>query len=1212
MKIINPIKRTPASISFLLSIIMLVQGLSPLVASAEWVEKAVWVDVYYDEFGCGWWGGYTDTVQCWEDEVDEPDEECPAEEEASDEPIDTRTGNNYFTEYRLEVPGPGLSLELNLNYQSMPARPAGKMGGHWFHSYDWYLDAFGTNLAALATGSGSRFVFEMNTNGTYEVSQANGWELKSEGDRKAVHMPGGRVYSFNPNGWLESIRDAWGVRIYCLYGTNNCLEEVCHVNERSMLFSNVWHDASSEWRVASIAVPNGGAVLDFSYGADGQFTQIVERVDDQSYVSSYQYADGYLTNKINGAGFEYEFGYETGGDGKLNGKGTSLSADGYYPHTVNYVNNQITDVSYDTRGLQQIYRYTRNTDQLFKYGPGNSVPDAQTRGVEYGYSSAGDRTKERQFDGSNEWIRWVEYDESHNPTNIAVSYNTANKIQQVGLEYDPLWKTLCIVEEPDTSRTEIDYTNGLPQTVRNFYTSAQSYDTHYAYSTNGALRTITNANVNVVDLGYDMQGNLALLELSVGPKLSFGYNINGYLASAEFLSESGTFSGRQYILIPDAKGRMTGISYPDGLSEKWQYNALGYVTQTTDRAGRSTDYIYAPTRKLTSMTRYLGEGGSNTPVRIGFNLDEQVNVLSISEPRGRYVESYQLDIQDRIVAVTNIEDQVMDIDYALGNFVNTITRFDGTMVSNTYNSAGEIATQMIDSESISFDYYSDGRIKSVADSTTALSYKHDLLNQLVAVTSTIPSVVSTADYAYDAVGNITNTVIGFGGQTLEMVQAYDTAERLEITGNHIYSYNPDNGQVAGISNTITGITTSYAYDIMDQITNIAYIASGTNIYSMAYEYDPTGMVTRKTTTGGITSVSSYAYDSLDRLVSETTKTSLVSSAPLRGISYSYDLAGNRTSKTKNGRITSYTLSTGNRLESSETAATNTIRISGNASELIGNDPRWGSLEITNLTAGVSVVPGINGTSFHATIPVVTGTTNNLIAAIRDQAGNMGYATNAVFANAFPTGGTSSISSYAYNTAGCVTNLNGISLEWDERYRLKSVNDGSDLVEYEYDAWGRKTTRTEGVNTEHYIYDIDHVVADLDGSGNLLRSYTYGQGIDNILTMTTYALSGTNTYYYLKDHLNTVIALTDTSGTIIESYDYDAYGNITIFNASGIEISESAYSNRYTFQGREIDWETGLFYFRARWYDAEIGRWLSKDPIGIRGGLNQYVFCGNNP
>lgn len=103
------------------------------------------------------------------------------------------------------------------------------------------------------------------------------------------------------------------------------------------------------------------------------------------------------------------------------------------------------------------------------------------------------------------------------------------------------------------------------------------------------------------------------------------------------------------------------------------------------------------------------------------------------------------------------------------------------------------------------------------------------------------------------------------------------------------------------------------------------------------------------------------------------------------------------------------------------------------------------------------------------------------------------------------------------------------------------------------------------------------------------------------------------YYALKDHLNSVLALTDSFGQIAESYRYDAWGRVLgVYNASGSQVSQSQIGNRYLWQGREYSWKTGLYNFRARWYEPVTGRWLSNDPIGISGGLNQYVFCGNNP
>ena len=311
----------------------------------------------------------------------------------------------------------------------------------------------------------------------------------------------------------------------------------------------------------------------------------------------------------------------------------------------------------------------------------------------------------------------------------------------------------------------------------------------------------------------------------------------------------------------------------------------------------------------------------------------------------------------------------------------------------------------------------------------------------------------------------------------------------------------------------------------------------------------------------------------------------------------------------NGWKTSYTLGDGNRLASTMAqAATNTLFVSGTANELIGTDERWGELWITNWTSGATAIPSVNGHSFFAEIPVLPGQTNTLHVAIPDMAGNMGYATTDVSAPS--AGATPSASSYIYDEAGCLTNLNGASLEWDERYRLKSVDDTPSFVEYEYDVLNRRISRAEGGTTNYYVYNGNQVVADLDDTGALLRTYVWGMGIDNLLSFTDHTTS--NTYYAIKDHQNTVIALTDENGAVVESYEYDAYGNTRVFDASGTELTQSAYGNRYCFQGREIDWTTGLYHFRARWYNPETGRWLSKDPIGIAGGLNQYVFCDNNP
>jgi RHS repeat-associated protein len=198
----------------------------------------------------------------------------------------------------------------------------------------------------------------------------------------------------------------------------------------------------------------------------------------------------------------------------------------------------------------------------------------------------------------------------------------------------------------------------------------------------------------------------------------------------------------------------------------------------------------------------------------------------------------------------------------------------------------------------------------------------------------------------------------------------------------------------------------------------------------------------------------------------------------------------------------------------------------------------------------------------------------------------------------------------------VSNIDGreLNLSWDERYQLESVKlEGTSEkeVNYQYNVLGQRVARSEvsaGItNTEYYVHDGVNVVADLDEDKELLRSYSYAPGYDNIISMTSYGDNETNTYFYIRNHNNSVVALIDDNGSTAESYDYDAYGAVTVFDSNGNELEESALGNRYTFQGREIDWTTGLYNFRARWYDPETGRWLASSASpGLRES-NRYQW-----
>ena len=99
-------------------------------------------------------------------------------------------------------------------------------------------------------------------------------------------------------------------------------------------------------------------------------------------------------------------------------------------------------------------------------------------------------------------------------------------------------------------------------------------------------------------------------------------------------------------------------------------------------------------------------------------------------------------------------------------------------------------------------------------------------------------------------------------------------------------------------------------------------------------------------------------------------------------------------------------------------------------------------------------------------------------------------------------------------------------------------------------------------------------------------------------------------YYHRNHQYSITAVSDGGGSVVERYAYSAYGQVTIFDGSGSQISNSEFSNRYTYTGREWDEGLSLYHYRARLYDAVGGRFVSRDPIGFDGcGVNLFQYVG---
>lgn len=197
--------------------------------------------------------------------------------------------------------------------------------------------------------------------------------------------------------------------------------------------------------------------------------------------------------------------------------------------------------------------------------------------------------------------------------------------------------------------------------------------------------------------------------------------------------------------------------------------------------------------------------------------------------------------------------------------------------------------------------------------------------------------------------------------------------------------------------------------------------------------------------------------------------------------------------------------------------------------------------------------------------------------------------------------------YVYDSNGNLTSKTDstgtTNYTWDFENRLTQVTlpGSGGTVAFKYDPFGRRVEKISPTTTSIFVYDGANLIETVDSAGGIVARYSQTQNVDEPLAESR---SGT-TSYYEQDGLGSVTSLSNAVGALAQTYTFDSFGNQT--------ASSGSLTNFFRYTAREFDTETNLYFYRARYYDPNAGRFISEDSKGFAGdGPDLYEYTLNNP
>jgi len=771
--------------------------------------------------------------------------------------------------------------------------------------------------------------------------------------------------------------------------------------------------------------------------------------------------------------------------------------------------------------------------------------------------------------------------------------------------------------ESSFQKTKFSWTLYIP--VDN---SSSTYVTSITYDTYGNVTSITDAESTTTAFTYSSAYSHAYLtEISttvgqdtIATRAAYDSN-RGWITSVQEPKGVDTGSGYDTLYTYDVLGRIIKKEFPllPGQSQRSYLEAVydcenGTVT-LIDPLGHYIVREHDKLGRLIAVKVYTGQFGSGTLYATtshtyGYN----DKVLTVTDPQN-HTATYTYDFLGRITqflspdssAVTySYDDTSNKVIFTDGRGYDRILWFDWlnqlTKVEEEYETNSfAVTTHQYDEVShlISF---------TDAENRTA-SYTYGSLFGLTRITH--PDSTHQ-DYEYDGTGNITSYTDAKGNETQFLYDAFCRLIQIlyqdQSTVSFTYDLNSNRTRMDDNSPS-QGDYVEYEYDDWNRLTTEARHIS-TESYTVLYEYDTVSRLTKLTYPDNTEVL--YFYDDLNRMTEIKRYVDGVNDEILMG-NVQYDIES---------RLIQFDYGNDLRVMFSYDSRDRllTLDIKDGVTSFLELDYTYDSN--SNITQLVNGWRDANFTWHSQTESYNYDGLDRLTSA----------------------SSTSWSHTYLYDKVGNRTAIDSVTFAINSVNQVTALNDGTSFT---YDANGNRVEKSKGIDTWTYTYDYANRLTKVEKNETTLGDYIYdGDGrriqvTENSKT-TTYIYSGLNilyeenttraavyiygptgrlakrttidneseTYYYHTDHLGSTRLVTDESKTIVTDATYEP------FSESVVTGEES-----YLFTGKEED-TTGLYYYGARYYDPETGRFITQDPLpgkkAIPQSLNRYTYCINNP